>query len=208
MASDYDYSQNALVRQGAAREREIQEKLLSILFRVINQVPASSEREKNDAIFHAHKLIGEASLRAAAISGALALPPGPLGWLTILPDLASIWKLQAQLVADIAALFGKTGSLTDESMIYCLFRHAAAQAVRDLVTRVGERLVVQRVSLRVAEDALTTIGFKLVQRVARGGLWRLLPALGAFFVAAYAYYDTDQVGRTAIEFFSRDVEIK
>jgi hypothetical protein len=202
------YAQNALIRKGAAKEREVQEKLFSILFKVINQIPPSTEQQQSDAVFHAHKLIGDASLRAAAISGALALPPGPLGWLTILPDLASIWRLQAQLVADIGALFGKSGSLTDESMIYCLFRHAAAQAVRDLVTRVGERLVVQRVSLRVTENALATIGVKVAQRIARGGLWRILPALGALLVAGYAYYDTDQVGRTAIEFFSKDVEIR
>lgn len=202
------FAQNALVRKGAAREREIQEKLFGILFKVINEIPPSTEKQKSDALFHAHQLIGDASLRAAAISGALALPPGPLGWLTILPDLAAIWRLQAQLVADIGALFGKRGKLTEESMIYCLFRHAAAQVVRDLVTRMGERVVVQRVSLRVTEDILASIGIKFVQRVARGGLWRLLPAVGALFVAAYAYYDTDQVGRTAIEFFSQDVELK
>ncbi len=208
MIFDSAFAQNALVRKGAAREREIQEKLLGILFKVINEIPPSTEKQKSDALLHAHQLIGDASLRAAAISGALALPPGPLGWLTILPDLAAIWRLQAQLVADIGALFGKKGKLTEESMIYCLFRHAAAQVVRDLVTRMGERVVVQRVSLRVTEDILASIGIKFVQRVARGGLWRLLPAVGALFVAAYAYYDTDQVGRTAIEFFSQDVELK
>ncbi len=208
MAFNSGYAQNALVRKGAAREREIQEKLFRILFKVINDIPPSREKQKSDAVFQAQKLIGEASLRAATISGALALPPGPFGWLTILPDLASIWRLQAQLVADIGATFGKRGKLTEESMIYCLFRHATAQVVRDLVTRMGERVVVQRVSVRVTEDVLADIGVKIVQRVTRGGLWRLLPAFGALFVAAYAYYDTDQVGRTAIEFFSKDVEMK
>ena len=201
------FAHNALVRKGAAREREIQDKLLGILFKVINEIPPSAEKQKSDAVFHAHKLIGEAALKAAAISGALALPPGPLGWLTILPDLAAIWRLQAQLVADVGALFGKKGKLTEESVIYCLFRHAAAQIVRDLVTRMGGRVVVQRVSVRVTENILASIGVKLVQRVARGGLWRFLPAVGALFVAAYAYYDTDQVGRTAIEFFSQDIEM-
>jgi hypothetical protein len=112
------------------------------------------------------------------------------------------------MVADIGGAFGKKGKLTEESMIYCLFRHATAQVVRDLVTRMGERVVVQRGSLRVAENVLESIGIKLVHRVARGGLWRLLPAIGALAVAGYAYYDTDQVGQTAIEFFSKDIELK
>jgi uncharacterized protein (DUF697 family) len=202
------YSETPIVRRGALQERELLDKLFSILLKVIHEIPKSAEKEASEALLRARKLISETSFKAAAISGALALPVGPLGWLTILPDLAAIWRLQAQMVADIGSLFGKKGKLTEESTIYCLFRHAAAQVMRDLVTRVGERIVVQRASLRVAENVLESIGIKLVQRVARGGLWRLLPAIGALAVAGYAYYDTEQVGQTAIEFFSKDIEFE
>ena len=64
------------------------------------------------------------------------------------------------MVADIGAVFGKKGKLTEESMIYCLFRHATAQVVRDLVTRMGERVVVQSASLRMAENVLQGVGIK------------------------------------------------
>ena len=202
------YSETPIVRRGALQERELLDKLFSILLKVIHEIPKSAEKETSEAMIRARKLISETSFKAAAISGALALPVGPLGWLTILPDLAAIWRLQAQMVADIGSLFGKKGKLTEESMIYCLFRHAAAQVMRDLVTRVGQRIVVQRASLRVAENVLESIGIKIIQRVARGGLWRLLPAIGALAVAGYAYYDTEQVGQTAIEFFSKDIELE
>jgi len=190
----------------AAQEIDLLEKLFNVLFKVIHEVPSSAEHESSDAVLRARKLTAEASFKAAAISGTLALPTGPLGWLTILPDLAAIWKLQAKLVADIAAVFGKRGKLTEESIIYCLFRHAAAQVVRDLVTRIGGRLVVQRVSVRLTEDILGRIGVKLVYRVARRRIWQLLPAIGALAVAGYAYYDTEQVGQTAIEFFNKEIE--
>jgi hypothetical protein len=202
------FSHNPLILRGALQERELLDKLFRILFKVIHEIPTSTEKETSEALIRSRKLISEASFKAAAISGALALPSGPLGWLTILPDLATIWRLQAQMVADIGGAFGKKGKLTEESMIYCLFRHATAQVVRDLVTRMGERVVVQRGSLRVAENVLESIGIKLIHRVARGGLWRLLPAIGALAVAGYAYYDTEQVGQTAIEFFSKDIELK
>jgi len=208
MSNEPTYMHNPIISKGAAQENELLEKLFTILFKVINEIPSSAEKRSSDGVLRARKLTAEASLRAAAISGALALPTGPLGWLTILPDLAAIWRLQAQLVADIGAVFGKRGKLTEESIIYCLFRHAAAQAVRDLVTRMGERLVLQRFSLRVAENVLRRIGVKVVHRVARRGLWRLLPAIGALAVAGYAYYDTEQVGQTAIEFFTEDIELK
>jgi len=202
------FSHNPLILRGALQERELLDKLFRILFKVIHEIPTSTEKETSEALIRSRKLISEASFKAAAISGALALPSGPLGWLTILPDLAAIWRLQAQMVADIGGAFGKKGKLTEESVIYCLFRHATAQVVRDLVTRMGERVVVQRGSLRVAENVLESIGIKLIHRVARGGLWRLLPAIGALAVAGYAYYDTEQVGQTAIEFFSKDIELK
>jgi len=208
MSNEPTYMHNPIISKGAAQENELLEKLFTVLFKVINEIPSSAEKRSSDGVLRARKLTAEASLRAAAISGALALPTGPLGWLTILPDLAAIWRLQAQLVADIGAVFGKRGKLTEESIIYCLFRHAAAQAVRDLVTRMGERLVLQRFSLRVAENVLRRIGVKVVHRVARRGLWRLLPAIGALAVAGYAYYDTEQVGQTAIEFFTEDIELK
>jgi uncharacterized protein (DUF697 family) len=202
------FSHNPLIRRGALQEKELLDKLFRILFKVIHEIPTSSEKETSEAQIRSRKLISEASFKAAAISGALALPSGPLGWFTILPDLAAIWRLQAQMVADIGAVFGKKGKLTEESMIYCLFRHATAQVMRDLVTRMGERVVVQRGSLRVAENVLESIGIRLVHRVARRGLWRLLPAIGALAVAGYAYYDTEQVGQTAIEFFSKEIELK
>jgi hypothetical protein len=207
MEKEPAFTHNLILRRGAALERELLDKLFHVLFRVIHEMPTSSEEQTRDATIRARKLIADASFKAAAISGALALPPGPIGWLTILPDLAAIWRLQAQMVADIGAVFGKRGRLTEESMIYCLFRHAAAQVVRDLVTRMGERVIVQRVSVRTAEHILGTIGIKVAQRVARRGLYRFLPAIGALAVAGYAYYDTEQVGHTAIEFFSKDVEL-
>lgn len=202
------FNHNPLILRGVLQERELLDKLFGILFKVIHEIPTSTEKETSEALIRSRKLISGASFKAAAISGALALPSGPLAWLTILPDLAAIWRLQAQMVADIGGAFGKKGKLTEESMIYCLFRHASAQVVRDLVTRMAERVVVQRGSLRAAENVLESIGIKLVHRVARGGLWRLLPAIGALAVAGYAYYDTDQVGQTAIEFFSKDIELK
>ena len=208
MANHPVFSRNPTVRSGIAHESELLDRLFGILFRAINEIPASSEKQTSDALFRSRELIANASVKAAAISGALALPPGPLGWLTILPDLAAIWRVQAQMVADIGAVFGKKGKLTEESLIYCLFRHAAAQVVRDLVTRMGERVIVRRVSVRAAENLLESIGIRVIQRVVRGGLWRFLPVIGAIGVAGYAYYDTHQVGKTAIEFFTKDIEFK
>jgi hypothetical protein len=183
-------------------------KVFDIVKRIITEIPPSDEIEDSQAKLRAQVLTRAAALKAATISGTLALPPGPLGVITVLPDLIGIWRLQARLVSDIAAVYGEQASLTRETLLYCLFRHAAAQVIRDLVTRVGERIVVQRASWKLSQKILQRVGFEVTQRVTGRGITRFLPLIGALGVAGYAYYDTAQVGQTAIEFFSKDIEIQ
>lgn len=147
----------------------------------------------------------QASAKAALVSGTLALPPGPLGMLTILPDLLAIWTVQRQLVADIAAAHGKSAQLGPSEMIYCLFRHAASQAVRDVVVRVGERFLVRRGSLRVIQRVLRRVGVSVTERTAGRAVSRWLPVVGAVGIGGYAFYDTTQVGKTAATFFQREI---
>lgn len=144
-------------------------------------------------------------MKAAAISGALALPPGPLGLVTIIPDLITIWRIQQTMVADIAAAYGKSASLVKKTMIYCLFKHGSAALMRDLVVRVGERYLVQRTAVRAVQQILQKVGVRITQRVIGKSITRWIPLLGALGVGAYAYYDTTQVAATAIELFSKDI---
>jgi hypothetical protein len=125
--------------------------------------------------------------------------------LTVLPDLVTVWKIQAQMVADIAGAYGQTALLSPEQMLYCLFRQTAGQAVRDLVVRLGDRLAIRQVPRRVLRRALRQVGLTMAQRLASRTASRWLPVVGALGVAAYVYRDTRRVGHTAIELFSREV---
>ena len=172
------------------------------------QIPVTRERNSDNPLERARSIARTAAVNAAVVSGTLSLPLGPAGWLTILPDLMAVWKIQAQMTADIAGAFGKQAYLTREQMLYCLFRHAGAQAVRDLVIRVGERMLVRRVSGRTLETVVSKVGVRLTQRIIGRGVSRWLPVVGALGVAGYAYYDTGQVAHTAIELFRREVEVE
>jgi hypothetical protein len=165
---------------------------------VVSGVPESRERSVEDPDAAARRLARKAARRAAALSGALALPPGFFGLLTVLPDLVAIWRIQAQLVADIAGLYGKDMQLTRTHMLYCLFRHAASQLTRDFVVRAGERVVIQQLSGGALRSVLTGVGISVTQRVAGTTASRWLPVVGAAAVAGYAYFDTLQVAKTAV----------
>ena len=49
------------------------------------------------------RLTEAAALKAAVVSATLSAPGGVVGIISSLPDLAAIWRIQAQLVADVAA---------------------------------------------------------------------------------------------------------
>ncbi|MGN6327769.1 MAG: hypothetical protein ACTHL5_02385 [Rhodanobacter sp.] len=174
----------------------------------VSQVPVSRIGHSTDPEGEARKLATRAAQRAALAAGSLALPPGPLGWLTLLPELVAIWKIQGQMVSDIAAAYGRLATLGREQMLWCLFRHTAAQAFRDLVVRMGDRLVFRRMSHGVAQRVASQVGVKLTQRTLNKGFSRWLPVIGALGVGAYAYYDTGQVAQTAIEMFESEIAME
>lgn len=160
--------------------------VVAIVESVTSGVPDSVESQSRDPQARARELARGAALKAAVISGGLSLPPGPLGLLTAVPELLAIWKVQAQLVNDIAAAFGEQPPVKQENMIYCLFKNMACQVARDAVVRIAERALVRRASA------------SLVRRM----LWRCgVPIIGAAGAAAYAWFDTMQVAKRAVALF-------
>jgi len=185
----------------------VQSPLLDALYRVLDRMPPSREPAPTDPKGRSQVIGRIASVKAAAISGTLALPPGPAGLLTIVPDLYLIWRLQGQMVADIASVYGKTAYLTREGMAYCLFKHGAAQVLREFVVRSGQRLLVRRASMEALQAVLRTVGIHLTERFATRAASRWVPLLGSVGVGAFAYRDTAQVARTAVEVFESDLSI-
>lgn len=181
--------------------RRITDALLTLLARQ----PKSSLPIAADPKKAAQTLAGRAAKKAAAVSGGLALPVGPLGLLTVVPDLVVIWRLQQQLVVDIAAVYGRSDAVNQQTMIHCLFQHSSASIVKDLVARVGGRSLVRRASTTLIRSVLKRIGLRLARLLLGKSVARLIPLVGAAAVAGYAYQDTIKVAASAIALFGRDL---
>ena len=177
------------------------------LHALVSKIPASLEVPKSNPDEHVKSLAKMAALKAAAISGSFTLPPGPLGMATVLPDLLAVWRIQQQLVADIAAAFGKTSALTSETMVISLFKHGGAALTRPLFVRQDEEVVVQRIANRTLLQLLEKIAIRIAQRIAAKSVSRWLPVLGALGAGAYAYYDTTHVATNAIDLFSQKIRL-
>ncbi|ASD63161.1 hypothetical protein [Bdellovibrio bacteriovorus] len=176
------------------------------LLDLVSQIPDSPHKASNTPVKDSAHVIKSASLRAASVSAALAIPPGPFGMMTILPDLILIWRIQAQMVSDIAAIHGKTGFLTREALLFCLFKHGASQLFRDIVVRVGERYVLRKTSLRMVQRLCERLGLRVSQRMLGATISRWIPVAGAVAVGWYTRYDTQQVGQSALDLFSKDID--
>jgi hypothetical protein len=177
------------------------------LHSLVSQIPPSLETPSDNPGERVKGLAKTAALKAAAVSGSFTLPPGPLGLATVVPDLLAVWRIQQQLVADIAGAYGKTSALTAESMVICLFKHGGAALTKGLFARQGDDIVVQRIANRTLLQLLEKIGVRIAQRIAAKSVSRWLPVLGALGAGAYAYYDTTHVATNAIDLFSGNVRV-
>ena len=97
-------SKNAVVTIDS--QPDLPQKVGEAILDLVLRVPASGENEVSQPEARARALGRAAARQASLMAASLALPPGFLGWLTILPELLGVWKLQAQLVSDIAAVYG------------------------------------------------------------------------------------------------------
>ncbi len=147
-----------------AGQSGLSKRVTEAILKLISTVPNSNEHESSTPEIRARLLARTAARTSAGISGGVALVPGPLGILSLLPDIVGVWKVQAQMVSDIAATYGKTATLTKEHMVYCLFKHTASQLLRDVVVRSGERFLMRPVSLRMMQSLAAKISIKVGQR--------------------------------------------
>jgi hypothetical protein len=175
--------------------------LAPAVLEVLSVIPKSRVRRRQDPQEATRQLAAAAALKAALAAGSLALPTGVLGWLVLLPQLRAVWKIQVQLVVDIAAAHGHRGAPTQEQLLHCLFEHRTARAVQQVAVRMGEGLVARSISGRVLQLIAQKVALRLTRFVVGRRMARLLPLAGAVGIGAYAYFETARVASTATALF-------
>jgi hypothetical protein len=73
---------------------------------------------------------------------------------------------------------------------------------------VGESVLVRRPTLRILQNIAGKVGMRVTQKLLGKGIARWLPFIGALGVGTYTYYETGQVGQTAIELFEKPIEVE
>lgn len=185
---------------------DIGQKIADALRSIVAEVPKSHEPSTQNPRRRAQSLAEVAAWKAAGVSGSLAIVPGPFGILSIIPALVQIWRIQRQLVSDIAACYGQTPSLTPTVMVYCLFRHGSATIFKETVVQVGGRLLVREASLRAFQKIIEKLSINVTQRLIGQFISRWLPLVGSAAIGAYTYHDTKKIAANAIDTFEKEIE--
>lgn len=185
----------------AKRKDDAATALTPAVLAAVSEVPKPRVRKRRDPAEASRQLAAAAALKAAVAAGALAWPGSLVGWLSLLPQLRSVWRIQVQLVVDIAAVHGHRGRPTQEELLQCLFQHAPARTLRQAEGRRAGVARGESLSARLLHLMAQRVALRLSQRLLGHRLVRLLPLVGAAGVGAYAYLETARVGTTAVALY-------
>jgi hypothetical protein len=178
-----------------------EEKAELVMMGLLSSIPASVLKQSNQPLETSELLIQKASISAGFQSGTLAIPTGAFSLVTILPDLVNIWRIQSQLVADIAAVHGKSEFLGSQEMAWCLFRSSASHVARDFLVKTGQRAILSQSGKKALSALLRRVGIQGAEKLTSRIALRMVPLVGMAVAGGYAFYDTRKVGEAALELF-------
>lgn len=173
------------------------------LIETITEPVTPIEIKNEPAVLQAY--VRKTALKTASISAALAVPGGVAGFVSMIPEVAAIWKLQAQMVSSIALSHGYEEQPGREQMIWCMFRQFGLGVVSKYVFRQGGVYVSKKMSGAAFQSALKSVGLKLITQQGGRGLSRIVPIAGSLTSGALSFRDTTRVGSNALRLYTTGV---
>ena len=149
-----------------------------------------------------------ASNKAFSVSFASGVMPGPFGMATILPELATVTKIQMDLIYKISKYHDKVGKV-NKSFIICIFAGAlGVTAGRILVQKIGSRMIIKTLSTQAAQKIAGVIGTRIGSAVIQRSVGRWISFATAPVFAYFSKRMTEKIGQYADELLSQDIEIE
>lgn len=135
------------------------------------------------------------------------LVPGPLGALTIVPELTAVIRNQIQMIYDIGVALGKETHLTGDLLLSIFYTVTGGGAIGLAVVR-GGRLLVKRASLRIIQRIVIWLGGKITQRALRALLARWVPIVGSAAMGIWTRQSTVSMGKQAAKLLAHEIIIE
>jgi len=153
-------------------------------------------------------LISNAAWQAFAISTISSIPPGPVGMLTILPEVIAVTRLQVQLIFKIARYYEKE-TLVNRTIVALILGNAAGIATGRLLLKMPEgKIIIRRVAELGLQNFVARLGAKIMGRVIARIPGRWIPFLLSPVFGMMSKTATEKIGWEAVAIFSHDLEFE
>ena len=150
------------------------------------------------------KLISNYAMMNAGISGAAGIIPGPVGMLSVVPEIIAVTRNQIAMIYDIGAAYGHEKSINKE-LLMAIFAAAAGSGTIGVLTIRGGQVLIRRASLRVMQKLITVLGGKISQQAIKAALAKWIPLVGAAGMAYWSKYSTEQIAKQAHAIFKLQI---
>jgi hypothetical protein len=148
-------------------------------------------------------MIQDAAKAAFRISAAAGAVSGAFGMAAIVPEIATISRLQIRLVYKIAAYYRKP-EMVSQHFILLMFANAMGIAAgKSFVKKASATLVIKVMTSESAKRLAQRIGVELVTKAAAKSLLRWIPVVTAPVFGLFSRSMTVKIGREADLFFRR-----
>ncbi|MGL4604042.1 MAG: EcsC family protein [Iodobacter sp.] len=146
------------------------------------------------------QLISNYAMMNAGISGTAAIIPGPLGMLSVVPEIIAVTRNQIAMIYDMGAAYGQEKSINKE-LLMAIFAAAAGSGTIGVLTIRGSQVLIRRASLQVMQKLIGALGGKISQQALKAALAKWIPLVGAAGMAYWSKYSTEQIAKQAHTIF-------
>lgn len=151
------------------------------------------------------RIIEAYSYKNAAIVGMLNIVPGPLGLITVIPEIILVVRNQLAMIYDISAAY-QQDKVINKELLAGIFASSLGVRTLEFLTIQGGKVLVKRSSLRIFQQIMINLGTNITQKLVKQQITRFLPGIGTVLMATWAKYSTKTVGKKASEILSKNIQ--
>jgi hypothetical protein len=140
------------------------------------------------------EMIEEAGRKAFKISTALGLIPGPIGFVSILPEVVALTKLQINLIYRIARHYDRAEEVDKEIVLLILANVLGVAGGEALIRKAGSALVMRSANTRVVKALARKVGTHIIDTAAEKAIGRWIPFLTAPLFGYFSRSLTRKIG--------------
>lgn len=149
------------------------------------------------------EMIDEAARKSFRISAALALIPGPVGFMSILPEAVALTKLQINLIYRIAGHYNRAEMVNKEIVLLILANVLGVAGGEVLIRRIGATLVIKSANTRIVRTLAKRVGTHVIDAAAQKAIGRWVPLASAPLFGYLSRSLTRKIGNEANRLLSR-----